>query len=125
MDCACCYLLSFVRFVLNYCSPGLGFRNIGDHSIDESQAPVARRSKEMKSMRTFTLEELSEFDGSNGKPAYVAFNGKVYDVTNGPNWAVGAHYEHTAGEDLTEDMQYAPHGEDFIDEFPVVGELAP
>lgn len=31
-------------------------------------------------LKKFTVEELEEYNG-NGKPAYVAFNGKVYDVS--------------------------------------------
>lgn len=74
-------------------------------------------------MRTFTLRELAEYDGSDGNPAYVSYKGKVYDVTNGQNWTGGTHYEHYAGEDLTEEMDNAPHGDEVMDAFPVVGEL--
>ena len=76
-------------------------------------------------MRLFTQEELAQFDGSKGNPSYAAYNGKVYDVSKGPNWAGGAHYQHVAGEDLTESMQDAPHGDDVMEGYPVVGELAP
>ena len=31
--------------------------------------------------KVFTLEELREFDGTGGSPIYVAFRGKVYDVS--------------------------------------------
>ena len=33
-------------------------------------------------MRKFTKETLSNYNGKNGRPAYIAFNGTVYDVTN-------------------------------------------
>ena len=35
-------------------------------------------------LRNFTLEELAEFDGADGKPIYLAIKGKVYDVTSKP-----------------------------------------
>ncbi len=76
-------------------------------------------------MRSFTLSELATFDGANGKPAYVAYNGKVYDVSDSHSWALGAHYQHFAGEDLTEAMSDAPHGDDALECFPVIGELVP
>jgi predicted heme/steroid binding protein len=76
-------------------------------------------------MTTFTLEELKRFDGQEGRPAYIAFHGKVYDVTAGASWPEGSHYdEHFAGQDLTEALDYAPHGEEALARTPVVGELA-
>jgi predicted heme/steroid binding protein len=75
-------------------------------------------------MRTFTREELQKFDGREGRPAYVAFRGKVYDVSESFLWRGGKHQVlHQAGEDLTEAMQEAPHGEELLARFPVVGEL--
>ena len=75
-------------------------------------------------MRKFTREELREFDGREGRPAYVAFRGKVYDVSESFLWRGGKHQVlHQAGEDLTEAMQEAPHGEELLARFPVVGEL--
>jgi predicted heme/steroid binding protein len=32
-------------------------------------------------MKEFTLEELAEFDGREGRAAYVAYEGVVYDIT--------------------------------------------
>ena len=31
--------------------------------------------------QAFTEESLARFDGRDGRPAYVAYQGKVYDVT--------------------------------------------
>lgn len=76
-------------------------------------------------LRSFTADELAAFDGTDGNPTYVAYNGKVYDVSGGPNWVAGSHYQHGAGQDLTEAMEDAPHGDDVMDRFPVVGVLVP
>jgi predicted heme/steroid binding protein/uncharacterized membrane protein len=74
--------------------------------------------------KLFTLRELKEFDGKSGKPAYVAFKGKVYDVSGSPLWADGKHRgRHFAGTDLTEEITNAPHAEEVLVKFPVVGEL--
>lgn len=75
--------------------------------------------------KIFTAAELKEYHGQNGKPAYTAYKGKVYDVTNGPTWDAGDHFgEHQAGVDLTEGMDGAPHGDEVFADIPVVGELA-
>ncbi len=75
-------------------------------------------------MREFTLQELSNFDGRDGRPAYVAYNGKVYDVTESFLWRGGRHQAmHGAGRDLTEALELAPHGPEFLEKFPVVGML--
>jgi len=74
--------------------------------------------------KTFTREELKEYNGQGGKPAYVAFKGKVYNVTNGPTWDDGDHFgQHGAGTDLTKEMEDAPHGDEVFSDIPVVGEL--
>ncbi len=69
--------------------------------------------------------ELARFNGREGRPAYVAFRGKVYDVSRSFVWRNGRHQAmHEAGADLTEALARAPHGEDLLDRFPVVGTLA-
>lgn len=55
-------------------------------------------------MQEFTLEELKKYNGKNGNPAYIAVNGKVYDVTNNSHWKNGEHHGYEAGNDLTEPL---------------------
>jgi predicted heme/steroid binding protein len=50
----------------------------------------------------FTITELATFDGSEGKPAYVAVNRIVYDVSKAETWGGGSHFGLIAGKDLTE-----------------------
>lgn len=74
--------------------------------------------------RRFTISELKEFDGKEGRPAYVAVKGKVYDVSNSRLWKEGRHPgTHVAGLDLTMSILNAPHSEDMLLKFKVVGEL--
>ncbi len=74
--------------------------------------------------RKFTREELSQFNGKNSKPAFVACEGKVYDVTGSFLWQKGRHQAmHYAGLDLSESMKQAPHGTEFLERFRVVGSL--
>ncbi len=74
--------------------------------------------------KQFTLRELKGYDGKSGKPAHIAFKGKVYDVSGSPLWADGKHQgRHFAGTDSTEEITNAPHAEEVLAKFPVVGEL--
>ncbi|MCQ6963443.1 cytochrome b5 domain-containing protein [Methanolobus chelungpuianus] len=74
-------------------------------------------------MREFTREELSKYDGKKSKEIYVAYKGKVYDVTDSNTWFDGEHYEHEGGRELTEQMDDAPHAEEVFDDYKVIGEL--
>jgi len=74
-------------------------------------------------MRGFTAEELKKYDGKNGL-AYVAYRGKVYDVSSSYHWRKGTHHAaHRAGCDLTEASEQAPHDLTLLDKFPIVGKL--
>jgi predicted heme/steroid binding protein len=75
-------------------------------------------------MRKFTTKELAQYTGKNGTPAYIAFKGKVYDVSRSFLWRDGKHQVvHNAGKDLTEGLDEAPHGADLLERFPLVGTL--
>ncbi len=72
-------------------------------------------------MREFTAQELMEFDGREGRPAYVAYEGVVYDVTESAMWGDGDHEGmHQAGRDLTSEHADAPH-DVYVTDFPEVG----
>ncbi len=72
----------------------------------------------------FTLEELAEYNGTGGKPAYVACKGKVYDVSASSFWLDGDHFgAHQAGKDLTEELEMAPHGVEVLERTKLVGVL--
>ncbi len=52
--------------------------------------------------RGFTLAELStSYNGLNGNPSYVAFNGVIFDVSNIATWGGGTHFGLFAGTDVT------------------------
>lgn len=71
-----------------------------------------------------TLEKLQHYNGQNGRKAYVAYKGKIYDVTGNRFWKNGIHKRiHKAGLDLTEAMENAPHAEEVFYGFPIVGIL--
>lgn len=71
-----------------------------------------------------TLEELHSFDGKEGRPAFIAYKGKVYDVTNSRLWKDGSHArKHLASHDLTDALKTAPHTEEKVLGMPEVGKL--
>lgn len=74
-------------------------------------------------MKEFTKEELAQNNGQDGKPAYVGYEGKVYDMSDSPMWEDGDHEGmHFAGVDLTVEHADAPHDVQVTD-FPLVGTL--
>ncbi len=74
--------------------------------------------------RKFTFEELAKYDGKEGRPAYVAYKGKVYDVTDSNLWIDGNHMgEHDAGKDLTEGMAASSHCDNVLENMKVIGVL--
>ena len=81
-------------------------------------------SDQSTQLKRFTPTELAEFDGKEGRSAYLAYHGKVYDVTHSRLWRNGTHVRaHSAGEDLTGAMPAAPHDDDVMEGFEIVGVL--
>jgi predicted heme/steroid binding protein/uncharacterized membrane protein len=75
-------------------------------------------------MQEFDIAELEKYDGSDGRPVYVAYKGKVYDISGSKLWRNGIHMKrHHAGRNLTTDIQGAPHEPDVLERFPQVGTL--
>jgi predicted heme/steroid binding protein len=72
---------------------------------------------------SFTSENLAQFNGQNGQPTYFAYEGFVYDASESSAWTNGMHYGIEAGYDLTDDMQYSPHGPDEFDKVKLIGLL--
>ncbi|MBL8055991.1 MAG: cytochrome B5 [Anaerolineales bacterium] len=60
--------------------------------------------------RVFSELELQRYNGERGRPAYIAYGGVVYDVSDCPKWRTGMHEQlHFAGLDLTRALAQAPH----------------
>ncbi|EKQ51495.1 MULTISPECIES: cytochrome b5 domain-containing protein [unclassified Clostridium] len=74
-----------------------------------------------REQKLFTLEELAQYNGHYGKPAYAAVKGIIYDLSNEAAWAGGAHFGLVAGKDLTEEFNSC-HGMDkILKNLPKVG----
>ncbi|MGB7594443.1 MAG: cytochrome b5 domain-containing protein [Erysipelotrichaceae bacterium] len=73
--------------------------------------------------QTFTVSQLAQYNGQNGNKAYVAIDGKVYDVTNNQAWRNGTHHGLQAGVDLSAFISQSPHGKGILSSLTVVGTL--
>lgn len=76
-------------------------------------------------IRTYTRNQLALRNGQDRPEIWVAYMGKIYDVTSSRLWKKGMHYEHWAGQDLTHELPDAPHTEKVFEKFLVIGILTP
>ncbi len=75
-------------------------------------------------MKEFTSEELASFNGKEGNPIYISFEGRVYDVTKSRLWSKGLHMNrHPAGKDLSAEISAAPHGTEVLERYPQIGTI--
>ena len=52
-----------------------------------------------------TMDEVSQYDGQDGRAAYVVLDGVIYDVTAMSEWEGGVHTDgHASGQDLTDEL---------------------
>ena len=77
----------------------------------------------MAQLPIFTLQQLALRNGQDREEIWVAFEGNIYDVGASRLWRNGKHYEHWAGQDLTEELKDAPHTQKVFEKFEVIGVL--
>ncbi|MGA6994201.1 MAG: CopD family protein, partial [Candidatus Deferrimicrobiaceae bacterium] len=86
--------------------------------LKKRQGAVDRGQKDM------TVDDLSGYDGKDGRPAYFAYGGRIFEATESKLWKGGSHVgRHQAGFDLSDALKEAPHGEEKIISLPLVGNL--
>ena len=74
-------------------------------------------------MLQITKNQLALYNGVEKDEVWVAYRGVIYDVTKSKLWRDGRHYEHWAGQDLTDELSDAPHTEKVFQKFNKIGEL--
>ncbi len=74
-------------------------------------------------MKEYGIHQLALRNGQDRDEIWIAFNGVIYDVSESRLWKNGKHYEHWAGQDLTSELQDAPHDQGVFERFKVVGKL--
>jgi len=77
----------------------------------------------MTDLPAYTRSQLALRNGQDKPQIWVAYLGSIYDVTESRLWLNGKHYEHWAGQDLTEELIDAPHTADVFSRFNVIGTL--
>lgn len=89
----------------------------GLHNSENTNNP------QIDTMKIFTEAELSMYNGKNGKPAYVAVNGIVYDVTNNAAWGGATHFGLAAGTDVTSQFASCHAGQPILSKLKAVGKM--
>ncbi len=74
-------------------------------------------------MEKYTLSQLALRNGQDKPEIWVAYKGVIYDVSESRLWRNGKHYEHWAGQDLTEELAMAPHTEHVFKRYKAIGIL--
>ena len=77
----------------------------------------------MENLPEYTKSQLALRNGQDKPQIWVAYLGNIYDVTDSRLWKNGKHYEHWAGQDLTDELKDAPHTTSVFEKFKVIGKL--
>lgn len=71
----------------------------------------------------YTKSQLALRNGTEMEEIWVAFEGKIYDVTRSNYWKRGTHYGYFPGQDLTEELATSPHGRRVFEQMTPIGIL--
>jgi predicted heme/steroid binding protein len=77
----------------------------------------------MSNLAKITRAQLALRNGQDKPEIWIAYQGLVYDVTHSRLWRNGKHYEHWAGQDLTDELKDAPHTEQVFEKLIAIGTL--
>jgi Predicted heme/steroid binding protein len=72
---------------------------------------------------TYSISQLALRNGQDRPEIWIAYRGYIYDVSASRLWRRGMHYEHWAGQDLTEELEDAPHTDTVFSRLERVGKL--
>lgn len=77
----------------------------------------------MDDLPSYSKPQLALRNGQDKPEIWVAYLGDIYDVTNSRLWTNGTHYEHWAGQDLTDELVDAPHTAIVFQRMKKIGKL--
>lgn len=72
----------------------------------------------------YSRAQLALRNGQDKPEVWIAYLGLIYEVSASRLWKNGKHYEHWAGQDLTDELKDAPHTEKVFEKFKVIGKLS-
>ena len=77
----------------------------------------------MPELPQYTKSQLALRNGQDRPEIWVAYKGIIYDVSRSRLWFKGKHYEHWAGQDLTDELPEAPHTDEVFTRCDAIGKL--
>ena len=78
---------------------------------------------EKERLPEYSKSQIDLRNGQDKPQVWIAYKGYIYEVSDSRLWKNGMHYEHWAGQDLTEELKDAPHSDSVFSRFPVIGIL--
>lgn len=77
----------------------------------------------VKPLPIYNKSHLALRNGQDRAEVWIAYKGVIYDVSRSNLWNKGIHYDHWAGQDLTDELKDAPHTERVFEKFEKVAIL--
>ncbi|WPP53056.1 cytochrome b5 domain-containing protein [Catalinimonas niigatensis] len=74
-------------------------------------------------LKEYSRAQLALRNGQDREEIWIAYQHIIYDVSKSRLWYKGKHYEHWAGQDLTDELPDAPHTDKVFAKFKAVGRL--
>lgn len=130
----CAFLGSFV-YIDRFYTPKIADQSSVDttaqNSISDTSSSQSPSTSDVSSntndtsnstQKVFTASSLSQYDGTNGQPAYVAVDSLVYDLSS--VFRGGTHAGFSAGMDQSAAF-HSHHNDSILSGYPVVGTYQP
>ena len=76
-----------------------------------------------QNLPVYTKSQLALRNGQDKPEIWIAYKGIIYDVSESRLWRNGKHYEHWAGQDLSDEIKFAPHTIKVFERFKAIGRL--
>jgi len=71
----------------------------------------------------YTKSQLALRNGQDKEEIWCAYQGNIYDLSISRMWRNGQHYEHWAGQDLSDELEASPHDSTVFERFNLIGQL--